>query len=186
MGCDIHVRIEKLEDSKWVNMPWKNPDRNKYSKDHNPDGTLEIPDYFDARNYNLFAVLANVRNGTWGVRIPPIDSPRGFPENSPIDIENGEYLGDHSFSYITLKELQDYNWDAPYIYRASVSPEQAKALREKGETPNSWAAWSSCGEQVEWKSTVREAVNNWPDDILPVLASIGNPDEVRLVFGFDS
>lgn len=47
MGTDIHgtfqVKTYKDEKNEWVNIP--------------------IPDYFDARDYNLFAIIGGVRNG---------------------------------------------------------------------------------------------------------------------------
>lgn len=43
MGCDIHIITEIKKDNKWERVK-------------------EIPDTLDVRNYNTFAVLANVRN----------------------------------------------------------------------------------------------------------------------------
>ena len=58
MGCDIHIITEIKKDGKWQYVP-------------------EIPESLDGRNYNAFAVLANVRNyfGYKGIE------PKGFPED---------------------------------------------------------------------------------------------------------
>ncbi len=181
MGCDIHLRIEKRVNNEWVNVPWTSEDTRKYSR-HHQDG-LEMPSCFDARNYNLFAVLADVRNGTWGETLTPIAQPRD--EWPGEDFPDG-WLGDHSFSHVSLKELQDYPWDSSYRYNAFVSHEQAKEMAETGKPPISWAAGMNHGVEVSWVSTIRKAVHSWPDEVLPVLATIGSPEDVRLVFGFDS
>lgn len=187
MGCDIHIKIEKRVDENWVDVPWTSGDARKY---HNvsQDG-VEMPDYFDNRNYNLFAVLADVRNGTWGERLTPISQPRDLDRSTDArfcEPSHTEWLGDHSFSHVTLKELQDYPWDSPYRYAAYVSHEQAKEMQETGKPPESWAGGMSRGVRVSWVSTIRHAVHEWPDDVLPILATIGAPEGVRLVFGFDS
>ena len=191
VGCDIHINIEvKNHDGVWQDVPWTSEDKRKYWPKHNATGKLEMPNYFDARNYNLFAVLANVRNGTWGELLVPISEPRGLPKDSSTfaeyDFDVDYTLGDHSFSYVTLKELQDYPWDTPYVYHAWVSEEEAKKVEVTGEAPKSWAAGMNHGRQVSWTTTIRHAVHAWPDDVLPVLETLGKPEDVRLVFGFDS
>lgn len=42
------------------------------------------------------------------------------------------------------------------------------------------------GQQVEWQVTRRKAVGKWVEEVLPFLSQFGAPDDVRLVFGFDS
>lgn len=49
MGCDIHIITEIKENNKWKYVP-------------------EIPKSFDKRNYNLFAILAGVRD-SWNSQI---------------------------------------------------------------------------------------------------------------------
>lgn len=157
MGCDIHIQIEKRVDGKWERVPWVDPFKRKYPETYGVlDGALEMPEAFENRNYDLFGVLADVRNGTWGEEQPPIAQPRGWPDDmAERQLCDGEpeWLGDHSFSWVSLRELQDYPWDEP--------------VKKRG-----------------W--TRRADVRNWPDVILPLLASIGAPDDVRLVFGFDN
>lgn len=190
MGCDIHVKIEKRIDGVWTNVPWTSADARTYGYKHDPTDALEVPDYFDARNYNLFAILAGVRQGTWGDNIPPIAEPRDIPEDSPMfhmshaDMEYS--LGDHSFSFVTLRELLDYDWNATYTYHASVSKEQADAMLLTGGPPTEWCAYGTNKVPVSWEATRRHAVHEWPDLVLPVLQQLGDPDNVRLVFGFDS
>ena len=191
MGCDIHLRIEKrVGGSQWCNVPWTCEDHRKWPMEQPDQDAVEMPDSLDGRNYNLFAILADVRQKTWGERLEPIAQPRGIPRDSPLyseeyaDIE--PWIGDHSFSYVTLKELQDYPWQDPYRYTAWVSKEQAEQFALDGKQPKSWAGGMSNGVQISWISTIEKAVREWNKDVLPVLAKLGDPEDVRLVFGFDS
>ena len=91
MGCDIHALIEQKDEkydwSYWINR-----------------GNPEID-----RNYTIFSILANVRNGN---DIPFIAEHRGVDENSCYEFkawhssENGDA---HSTSWVTLKEMQEYS-----------------------------------------------------------------------------
>lgn len=92
MGCDIHLYIERKVNGVWE--PVRIDDR-------------LLP---DDRNYRLFGFLANVR-GTGGHF-----EGRGFPDDTswkdlPDGVENRNWLGDHSFTYATLYELQNAPWE---------------------------------------------------------------------------
>ena len=92
---------------------------------------------YDGRNYDLFAVLGNVQNGygfagvKTGSGLNYISDSRGLPDDMSAELKSlaeheeddnddgstydrfkGEYgsgwLGYHSFSYVTLKELLDF------------------------------------------------------------------------------
>jgi len=100
MGCDIHMHREKRVDGKWLTADeWVN----EYG-----DG-LSIPfaKRFHERNYNLFAVLAGVRE-----RETPVFTfaPRGMPVSLSAEVSAAAeaWGGDgHSHSYLYLHELQD-------------------------------------------------------------------------------
>lgn len=190
MGCDIHIQIEKRVNGKWERVPWVDEFKRNYPETYGHlDGALDMPALFDNRNYDLFGVLADVRNGTWGEEHPPIASPRGWPDDMAApQICDGEpeWLGDHSFSWVTLRELQEYPWDEPVKKRGWVSHEEAAKFRSDGVPPVSYSAGGSHGEYIDWTESRRVDVRNWPDAILPILATLGSPDDVRLVFGFDS
>jgi hypothetical protein len=87
------------------------------------EGHEKIPygeSIYSGRNYDLFAILADVRNGrgfggveTGGRKIP-IDQPRGLPDDVSSfvqDMSDGWGIDGHSHSWFTLKELRDYDWD---------------------------------------------------------------------------
>ena len=95
MGCDIHVRSEKLVNGKWVDM------------------TDELPNYIlENRDYTVFTWLAGVRSRNYD--IVPISKPRGLP--SDISEKSMEYFSSwgsdiHSCSWLSIAELNmvDYN-----------------------------------------------------------------------------
>ncbi len=189
MGCDIHVLIERRVNDKWERVPHRVPWREQY--DGADPSTLLLPDAFDNRNYDLFGVLAGVRNGTWGEPNPPIAQPRGWPEDSawPFNVDGDKaspWVGDHSHSWVTLRELEDYPWDARARKRGWVTHEQAAKFRADGIPPSCYAAGGNHGEYIEWTETRLSAVRDWPTIVLPILRTLGSPDDVRLVFGFDS
>jgi len=192
MGCDIHIQIERRVSGVWQRVDWRDTWRWATDGYWDPSaGVLLMPEDFDSRNYNLFGVLADVRNGTWGDEVTPIVAPRGLPSDmaalAPSKYADEEpWLGDHSMSWVSLKELQDYNWKAPLKMRAWVSHEAADKFRADGIPPTSYSAGGNHGEYIEWMSTVGERVRSWHHVCLPFLAMLGAPDDVRIVFGFDN
>lgn len=107
MGCDIHMYVEKRNN----NGCW---DIIKTEDDGN-----ELLEPYDGRNYNLFSILANVRNGRGfagcrtGEGFNQISSPRGIPIDASdeyVSVASEWGCDGHSHSYLTLKELLDYDW----------------------------------------------------------------------------
>jgi hypothetical protein len=186
----------------------------------------------DDRQYNVFAVLAGVRNGvgfagvktgdTWDVLFPP----RGLPEDLALaetdegdedygtdavlvelsepyyrryDEEKKEpiaklWLGEHSFSWLTLTELRkirDHHAGKTYTITGMISPDQDKAL-SAGKIPDAWCGFTSDRTHVQrsWEVPCTEMLGGLAR-IVRVLDEIAvrekaSPDDVRLVFGFDS
>src|SRR5690606_27440711 len=107
MGTDIHCQCEYYKDNKW-NWIWKG-----VSKDVNVDYKANVLN-FD-RNYDLFAILADVRNGYGfagvytGDGFNYISEPKGLPEDMSEELKKAieterVWLGDHDFSYLTSSE----------------------------------------------------------------------------------
>lgn len=87
MGCDIHVYTEVKIDGTW----------HLYSQPR------------VKRNYDLFAHMANVRNG---VGIVPISFPRGMPEDASVvtKAECESFCADgHSHSWLNAEEIKELN-----------------------------------------------------------------------------
>jgi len=181
MGCDIHLFCETREPGgPWVLTPviWDCVACNSTGKmqSHKEgegmidcyvcNGTKQVTGY-SQRNYNLFAILANVRNGFGFAGIPtgegfvPISEPRGLPKDMSEDLvmlANSEYaknsheiwkeftkkygagwLGDHSWSWITLAELLLNDWDQNTVHRGQVMPATWIEWKDSGDnSPQQW------------------------------------------------
>lgn len=146
MGCDIHMLAEmkSKKSGKWKKM-------GRVFKSCYGDGELTDEPY-DGRNYGLFAILADVRNGVGfagvktGSGYEPIDSPRGVPEDASNEyrelVEKWGFDG-HSHSYFILEELLAYDWFHKKTKRiALVKPEEYKVFKKKGK-PESCCAGAS-------------------------------------------
>jgi len=112
MGCDIHLFTERKRainsQEKWTNVDnWKiNP---YYDGEDKQEKEYELNSAYRYRNYNLFSILADVRNYREN---KPISEPKGLPNDVSeiVKIENDIWESDgHSHSYFTMKELYDYH-----------------------------------------------------------------------------
>lgn len=111
MGCDIHLAVEVRDGSGWQRAEPFEP--NPYARFVDEPAEVRQRWYHD-RNYRLFAMLADVRNGrgTAGVdtgdRLIPIDEPRGLPDDVSKEVyEDSAKWGvdGHSHSHFTLAEV---------------------------------------------------------------------------------
>ena len=146
MGTDIHMYAETRRNKQWTKVgavfkdSWYNADKpesrwNKPYTDHP----------YDDRNYDLFAILANVRNGHGfaGCRTSngfnPIAEPKGLPNDVTPEVQDELRDWDgHSYSWFSLKELKEYDWEQMVTHVGVLSENQYKAMKETGEHPNSW------------------------------------------------
>lgn len=247
MGCDIHMFVEVKNDGKWKAVPRRTRPEPEYSQWDKR--TIECP--YDDRNYDLFAMLANVRNGVGfaGIRtgegFVPISMPKGFPDDASDEVllefaytpdpededrdhweerqtewlrrgysvllKNGMVSGPdwHSTSYLTVKELQEYDWDQVTEHQGWVTASGYEEFKSKGK-PSSWCGgvegttvdhisnkemeWRiSDGRRldraytlVEWSESYRASARSFLEQTLPYLESLGKPEDVRIVFWFDN
>lgn len=159
MGCDIHLYVERQDQNgRW----WKCQDGFK------SDYYDESSDYFkqerfkdgdqpySGRNYDVFAYLADVRNGygfagcDTGDAIIPMAQPRGLPKDVSLMIQEQSDSWDcdgHSHSYFTLGELKQAYKDAENqikVHRGWVGVDNYKEFKEKGK-PTSYSGGVSGG-----------------------------------------
>jgi len=153
MGCDIHFYAEKRVDGKWVSADqWEHE-----------DGYSHVPsekEFYNSRNYDLFAILADVRNGRGfagcktGNGFNPISHPKGLPEDvsAEVKVASDEMSGDgHSHSWFTLVELLTYDWTQVAKKRGWVNGilfYKWKKFSSKEGEPDSWCGGVS-GEDVK-------------------------------------
>lgn len=117
MGCDIHLYVEKQNEL----GVWESVDEFKIESYDDEEHYYVDYDkqFYSRRNYNLFAILADVRNGRGfagiktGDGFNPISDPRGLPEDVSKMVgklaEQWDCAG-HSYSYFTVEELLAYDW----------------------------------------------------------------------------
>lgn len=121
MGADIHFYVEK----KQADGSWELQGRfEREVEDEGTDdeyvwmGQVDRPMY-SGRNYNLFAILADVRNGRGfagiktGEGFNPISDPRGVPDDASqgyIELVDQYGCDGHSHSYHTLRQILDFDW----------------------------------------------------------------------------
>ncbi len=220
MGCDIHLYVERREGGKWVKCEGFVSD---YYKEGDPYfGTKEFSNTdepYGGRNYDLFAMLADVRNGygfagcDTGDGFKPIAAPRGLPKDVSLGVaakaEGWEGDG-HSYSWLTLAELQAYDFKGQKTkHRGVVSATEFKEFERDGH-PSSWGAMVSgpgvkihspeemrklisedgatdkdyCA--IEWEESYYASAGNFVTKVMPQLAERGNPEDVRIVFWFDN
>ena len=166
MGCDIHAIIERKRPdgsySWWINA-----------------GDPDID-----RSYELFSVLAGVRND---LNIKPIAEPRGLPEDVTSIMRDWfvDY-GGHSPSYVTLKEMKNFDLDQT-IY----DPHLIISRDKDGKITGTCGATNGkhegpVGERKIFGLWGREY---W-QELIAQLEAVKRPgqtdDDVRLVFFFDN
>ena len=165
MGCDIHFYVEtQNENGEWVSA-------DRWTKDDDGETYVAFQDaFYPGRNYNLFSILADVRNGIGfaGVKtgdgFEPISMPRGVPADACQEYKNqvSNWDGDgHSHSWYTLNELIDYDWDA----------KKTKVIAIAGE------------EEVKYSEVCQEFLLQ----TIPKMAALHeDATKVRCVFFFDN
>lgn len=148
MGCDIHCIVQIKTEKGWERAELN----------------------YHGRNYNVFAILANVRNGSGfaGIKtsdgFKPISEPRGLPPGMSED--DGEF-GDHSFSHVTAKELVEVDF-----YNATTTlcgwidfktyKDWTRYARGEGCSPDTWSGGVS-GKDI-LKYTEADYLAQKPED----------------------
>lgn len=167
MGCDIHCYVERRE----KNGEWTSAE--KWSKRQR----ISAP-YLENRNYDLFAILASVRNGhgfagvKTGSGFVPISPPRGLPaDTSPQVRAEGERWegGGHSHSHLTVAEIMAYDWTQTSVKTGIVGLRQLGRWKILG-APESWSGdISGPGIEIHDAEVAVPIVDH-------VLASVGADD----------
>jgi hypothetical protein len=146
MGTDIHGVFQKRTAQGWEDVP---------------------SSYDERRHYQLFAVLADVRNGygfagvPTGEAVKPVTAPRGLPEDFAMDGDahpvrarevlghrlewhsEGEplevWMGDHSHSWLTGAEMLAWAEQAPSVTKVGILARDVYAKWEGQGFPDSWS-----------------------------------------------
>jgi hypothetical protein len=212
MGCDIHILAEVRVDGKWQKVG------SVFVSDYSFEKGKLVDAPYSGRNYDLFAILANVRNGygfagcDTGDGFNPISTPRGLPDDVSPEMKkySNEYgIDGHSHSWLTLRELIDFDWNQTTKQRGWVDSKEFLEWKIKGK-PGSWSGgvsggsvrhitWQEMDERiekrkstvdfycsVEWEETYRESCPTFIRKTIPALRKLGEPENIRIVFFFDN
>ena len=169
MGTDIHITVQAHLGGAWTDiteqaMPlkakaykvWNNhPEYAHLTQEEKEEITS---DYFEkcpeSRNYSLFALLANVRNG-YGFADCEIFDPikhfelKGLPEEIEEEVcEYGSYNGGyHNFNHFTYKEIVESDlWDQPIKAKGFVKLDTFLEYLEAKKTNKNAVPSGSCGD----------------------------------------
>ncbi|WP_410769609.1 hypothetical protein [Fontibacillus sp. BL9] len=158
MGCDIHLFVEKRNvlSGKWeaikgVNEPEildlkslvqkckTRAEDTTYWEQRIQEEESGVFDFLHSgRNYTLFSLLAGVRN-SYGLN--PIHEPKGLPSDISYKVKESsdDWGGDgHSHSYLTAKELLNFDWSQSIKLEGWVNVEGYKEFKENG-SPSTWS-----------------------------------------------
>jgi len=173
MGTDIYLHAEKRNGGVWQSCG-------------------ELTDLED-RNYQFFAILANVMNPIRStVPFDYIVQPRGFPEDMCEELRSDGLLrSGHDSGWVMLRELLDFDWEGKTILRTAVVDPASVHLfgdgKQKFPKGVYAVAHSGPGPRVTWVDTYKEAVGaEFVGKLLDSLARFDPPEDVRIVFSFDS
>lgn len=164
MGCDVHSMVEVKQD-RWESdrqwsvpgLPWiigapstrwvEMEDEIFPLASWRGEGFGKIP--LDDRNYTLFALLADVRNGRGfagvktGDRIQPLAEPRGVPTDASyawLAVVDGWGPDMHSHTWFTLAELLDHPlFNQRLVRTGAISALEYERIKREGGMPQSWS-----------------------------------------------
>lgn len=149
MGCDIHAAIEYRNGNRWHALLIPNKYFGRWEDEKKMTAKLPIN-----RDYDLFAILANVRNGhgfagvktgdgfdsITGTDTVPL---RGVPEDISEEAE-AVLSGEHSPTWVTLSEILAFDWTRSTTHCGVVTAvefEEWDRMKEWRPGPLSW-----CGD----------------------------------------
>lgn len=160
MGTDIHMVVEKYD--------W-------HGNGEEPSWRMVIgrSASYGQRNYDVFAVLADVRNGygfadcKTGDGFKPISKPRGLPlDLDQRSFEEMKIYSRHSPTWLLLSEVLDYDWTQETRHTGIVhASEFLRMMRADEKKPKSW-----CGGV-----TGRDIVHATPEELASSLKALGEP-----------
>jgi hypothetical protein len=178
MGTDIHLFVEKYDGEKWVHVP---PPLKELYKNHATGEPVMDHDWYFGRNYDLFALLADVRNGRGvagidtGDRITPIvEGLRPMPDDLSPEGRHWWLYGDSRESAATdtyheglgedeaydkcpvcSREFPGYHDFTWHTLRDLVSADYDQVQVKRGcVSPREFQQWRLHGRPTSWSGMV--------------------------------
>ena len=144
MGTDIHAALEWRKNGQWHALTFKNKYFGRWGDVPEFSARLDLN-----RDYDMFALLGNVRNGTasagcvTGTRFDSISDHRGVPDD--ISAEAKAVLSnEHSSTWVTLSEILAFDWRKATEHQGYVTPQEFEKWQRNKQwqpEPESW-----CGD----------------------------------------
>ena len=198
MGTDIYMHAEVKRNGAWRLILEENVE---YHPEKNAQRREPIKVY-TGRDYNLFAVLADVRNPNGRTvddsKFDVIAPPRGLPRDlSPEMRDLVEEWGEDwaiSLSWLLLSEILDFDWHGKVMHFEAMVDARAAHLFVEDE-PFPFGKWPKDvqkgystimrdGVMVRWADTYAASVGEGVLELFKGLTRYGDPSQVRLVFWF--
>ena len=205
MGTDITIFAErKTEDGTWELVD----DPREHNEPYNyPNQKLLPHSVYDGRNYSLFAILADCRNGTRTEEpFKPIDQPRGVPDDMSELASKlyGDGEGWHNETWYFVEEITNFDWsqtiqcagyiDEKFAYLFDGNPlgypsEELRRLQNPDAKPGQATVTSGPAHysvdwvKVRWRETYRSAAGFFHQQFAPY-SKPEQPNSVRIVMWF--
>jgi len=181
MGCDIHAAIEYKDEKGWHALMHDNKRFGKFGDEDKQTARLNLN-----RDYDLFAVLANVRNGRGfagcltSTAVDSISDQRGLPEDITTEAQESCW-GDHSDTWVSLAGILAFDWTRSTTHYGVVSArefEQWDRMKEWEPAPRSYCGDVTGGQTkkispTKMRSHIKETVHFHYTLLLLLQADVG-------------
>ncbi len=179
MGTDMEIVGEIWKEGQWHPIP---------------DSEITVD---PGRNYELYAVLANMRSSRITdishTRFTPISKPRGMPldiSERNLAICSGHQHPSFGLSWLKIQEIIDYDWDNQFVVTTGYIQPKYSYLFKEGEplsTPPKKVKFHRLPKpemvKVSYLMSYREYIV--PDYFIAGLMQLGDPHQVRIIIWFD-
>jgi hypothetical protein len=202
MGTDMWIYAEYKKNGKW-NLIGEIESNTDYPREGKNAQQYKPKEIYDGRDYNLFAILADVRNPTGtslnNQKYDVISLPRGLPQD--LSLEMTQWLkhwedGVAWPSWLLLQEILDFDWENKImVHQAMVEPSVAYLFgngRNKfpyqqwpEDIPIRYAVKMKGGVTVTWIDAYKDSVDPYFFEVLDSIKIYANPSDIRLVFWFN-
>lgn len=209
MGTDIRCYAERRVNGKWELCEPLVPNPDYYPADPSDppyaddasEPEFKPQEIYDERNYSVFAIIADIRNGSHSDEdYESIAPQRGLPEDISNELaEWANYWAQYAygFTWCSFAELLNFPWKQKSIKKKAMVDPRAAYLFNNGsdsfphllwprDVRKEYAGYMKGGVTVTWRATYEESAGSYfLVNTFEKLASFGKPEDVRLVMWFD-
>lgn len=186
MGVDISMYSEVRKKGRWQ---FHEPSADFQEKMELSKAEYNVPIY-SIRNRQVYSLLVGYESSNSNANpLLPISPPKGKPiDISPEVARELLALGSDAFdtSWLTLEEIQAYDWNKLMKCTGYVDPKYKGYFINRPKTfppevPRV-SGFSKKWAKVNWFQPVSETGGQFYSDVIPYLCTLGQPEDVRVVF----